>query len=382
VLSYPVLVYTIFDARSLEASLKYLSEFNARGERDRELAMCKLGYAVDCTIVSIAFLVVLVTAPWAAESVVHRSQVAGLIILYAAALLPGALVPTSYAVLATFGQFYTIALIDIITALVRVVLVLSLVFSGWQLAGVVWGNAVATILSGLLYGASACILTLKRWKASWLQGRWQALGGRRREIVGFLVYNDLNSLLGIIPKQLDVTLLGYLRGPAEVGFYKLAKSLAGIAGYLVGPLQWVSFPELARVWGGDENAFREKVRAMGIKMGLPSGLCCLAGTMLIPFVLPQLVGQAYDPAVIAVELLLVGSATWLTFFWLRPTYSVTGRIKQWSIGIAVYAVSFSVLSIPFTFWLGFLGMSIVSSAVTIIFHTVMASRLVLKELKK
>ena len=49
-MSYPSVVYTLFDARSPEASVKYLSEFHARGERERVLAMCKLGYVVDVAI--------------------------------------------------------------------------------------------------------------------------------------------------------------------------------------------------------------------------------------------------------------------------------------------------------------------------------------------
>src|SRR5574342_174913 len=47
VMNYPSLVYTFFDARSVEASVKYLNEFHAGGEPNRVLAMCKLGYVVD-----------------------------------------------------------------------------------------------------------------------------------------------------------------------------------------------------------------------------------------------------------------------------------------------------------------------------------------------
>src|SRR5437588_426705 len=53
VMSYPDLLYSLFDAKSVEASVKYLSEFHARGERDRVLAMCKLGYIVDFVIAAL-----------------------------------------------------------------------------------------------------------------------------------------------------------------------------------------------------------------------------------------------------------------------------------------------------------------------------------------
>jgi O-antigen/teichoic acid export membrane protein len=62
-MSYPTLVYTFIDARTSEASVKFLAEFHVRNERDRILAMCKLGYALDFAIASLAFLVVAISAP-------------------------------------------------------------------------------------------------------------------------------------------------------------------------------------------------------------------------------------------------------------------------------------------------------------------------------
>src|SRR5712692_4268608 len=66
VMSYPNVVYTFFDARSIEASVKFLSEFHGRNEREHVLAICKLGYAVDFAIASMSVLVVVISAPWAA----------------------------------------------------------------------------------------------------------------------------------------------------------------------------------------------------------------------------------------------------------------------------------------------------------------------------
>src|SRR3989442_13590201 len=202
VMSFPSLVHTFFDARSAEASVKYLSEFHARGERDRALAMCKLGYSVDFAIASLAFLVILLTANWAAHRIAQGPETLWLIVLYAAAFLPRALLGTSYAVLATLGRFSIIAVVNILTALLRMGLVLGLVLLGWQVAGVVWGNAVAMAVAGLLYGIITYGLVRRTWNASWLAGRWHTLKGHRRSILGFLDYNDFNGFLGLLPMQL------------------------------------------------------------------------------------------------------------------------------------------------------------------------------------
>jgi O-antigen/teichoic acid export membrane protein len=335
----PSLVYAFFDARSAEVIVKYLSEFHARGERTRALAMCQLGYMADLAIASVMFLTVLTTAPWVARSVVRHPEAAGLMVIYAAAYVPHALAGTAYATLAVLGRFPVIAWVDTFLTVLRVALVLGLVLRGWQVAGVVWGNAVAMTATGLLYGTIAGVLMRRTWGAPPPQGSWHALKGYRREIFGFLAYNDLNALIAMIPKQLDVVLLGYFQSPTEVGYYKLAKRISGVMDYLVRPLQSVAYPELARLWGlGSRQALRRKVWRLAVLLGLPLGLAAVVATPLITSWLPVIVGHAYRPAATAVQLLLPGSAVYLAFFWLRPLFLARAWIKEWTNFTVLFAL--------------------------------------------
>jgi O-antigen/teichoic acid export membrane protein len=417
VMTYPSVVHAFFDARSSDASVKYLGEYHGQGERDRALAMCKLGYAVDLAIACVAFLVLVFTAGFAAqslvrdptiaglmvfyaaavvprafvgtsntildilgrfplavacltflvlvftarlaaESIAHDPAVAGLMILYGAALIPRALVGTSNAILKTLGRFSFIAWIEILTTVVRTVLMVGLVLAGWQVAGVVWANAAAATVASLLYGALAWVLIRRTWGGSIFQGDIRVLKGGRRQIFAFLAYNDLNALVGMIPKQLDVILLGYFRGPTEVGYYRLAKSISSVTEYLTGPLRSVTYAELARLWGlGHREAFSQKVRKLATRIGLPLGVFALLGGGLMSVALPLLVGEIYIPAVQATQLLLVGSAILLGFFWLGPVYLAKGHVRQrFVIGSSV-TVGFALIY-PFVIreW-GYMGAS-------------------------
>jgi O-antigen/teichoic acid export membrane protein len=372
IMSYPGLVYTFFDARSVEASVKYLSQFHAKGEKERALAMCKFGYLVDIAIAVLSFSVVAITAGLAAERIVHRSGLTPLILVYTASLIPRAFVGISYAVMATLGHFPQIAAIEVTTAILSFALVLGMVASGLGVAGVIWGNAIATGLMGVLYGIFALHFIQAQWEGHWWKGTWSGLRGYRREIVRFLAFTDLNALLGMIPKQLDVILLGYFRNPTEVGYYKLAKSLSGAVGYLVGPLQSVTYPELARLWSlGNKDGLRRRVCQLAWKVGMPLGAAVLLGTALVPFLLPILVGFAYRPAAFATQILLAGSAVWLAFFWLRPLYFATGHLRKWVIGIGIYAVSFIALSVLTVPRFGYVGMTLSLLVVIVIFHICM-----------
>jgi len=358
VMSYPALVYTFFDARSAEASVKYLSEFHAAGDRESALAMCKLGYIIDLAIATLAFLVVLVTASWAAQAVAHQAESTGLIVVYAAAFIPQALVGTSQSVITTLGKFPLLAGIDSLIKILRVILVLGLVLANWQVAGVIWGSAIATGVTGLLYGIIGWGLIYRYWGALPLQGKWQNLKGRRREIFSFLFYNELNALLGMIPKQVDVLLLGYFRNPTEVGYYKLAKSLSSLVNYLVKPLQSVTYPELARLWSlGDRQALLQRVQRLALRVGIPLAVTVIASTSLIPLVLPSMLGAAYLPAVSVTQLFFIGSAIWLAFFWLRPLFLAMGEMRFWVINSAV-VVTLTLLgfAVAIPTW-GYLGLA-------------------------
>jgi O-antigen/teichoic acid export membrane protein len=148
----------------------------------------------------------------------------------------------------------------------------------------------------------------------------------------------------MIPKQLDLVVLGYFRGPTEVGYYRLAKSISSVAEYLTGPLRSVTYAELARLWGlGHRRVFLQKVRKLAIWVGFPLGLLVLFGAGLIPFALPLLVGEIYIPAVHATQLLFIGSAILLAFFWLRPVYLAKGHVRQVLIISSCVTVGFALI---------------------------------------
>ena len=371
VMTYPGLVFAFFDARSAEASVKYLSEFQARGDRERILALCKFGYSIDLAIALLAFFTVLVTANWAAEEIARNPETVGLIVIYAAAFIPQALVGTSRALLTTLGKFSLIAWTNVLMTFWRSVLVISLVLGGWQIAGVVWAGAIATSVTGLVYGAIAWGIIYRHWSAFPHQGKWQAIEQEIPQIVRFLFYNSLTALLGIISKKLDLLILGYFRNPTEVGYYKLAKSLTNVVGYLVKPLQSVTYPDLAKLSSsGNRKALGQKVRRLAIKVGLPLGLVVLAGALFIPVVLPLVVGSNYEGAIRAIQLLSLGFALWLTVFWLRPLFLARAWLQEWTACTFFFSVCSLIGWLIFVPLWGYLAMSAWWSFSTIFAYTI------------
>jgi O-antigen/teichoic acid export membrane protein len=343
ILSYPNFIYALFDARSVDASVKYLSEYHSRGDREGALAVCRLGCAVDLGVACLTFLVLAFTARLAAASIVHDPAVAGLIILYGAALVPRALVGTSNAVLAALGRFPVLALLGFATTFLRALLIVGFVLAGWQVRGVILANAVAAAVTGLFYGALTWNLMRGAWGSFNPFGNLKALKGGRRQIFSFLAYNNLNTLVATIPNQLDLLLLGYFRGPTEAGYFRLAKNLSTAVRFFTKPLQTVSYPALARLWAsGDRPRFSRKVWRLALWVGLPSGFLVLLGTGALSYLLPLLVGDDFLPAVSATQLLWIGAAISLAFFWTRPLYLARGQIKRLFVVSSIVTIIFAL----------------------------------------
>jgi len=343
VLSYPGLVFALLDARSSDASVKYLGEFSSRNEYPRVLGMAKLGYVVDASVALATFSLVAVSADWISENVVKSAGLAPLILVQAAAFLPGSLSGTSRAILMTLEAFGTLARIELIATAVRVALIVGFVLSGFGVAGVIWGNALGLGLRGLIMGLAAHKSFRDFWGSTWLQGSIKELRGRGREIARFLFYNDVNSLLGLLVKQLALPLLGFFRGPTEAGYYRLGTSIASITSNLVGPLQSVAYPRLSKLQGeGKIDQVSRLTKRYALSVGLPLGALVLLVLPFVPVLIRFVYGQEFLPSAPASQLLLAGSAVWLAFFWLRPTIFAMGEVRLWT-GISALAFVLSIL---------------------------------------
>jgi len=352
VMMYPGVLFTFLDPRASDASIKYLGEFASRGERERASAMCTLGYAVDLATALAALLLVAASAGWAAEHVVHAPELRLPMLLFTAAFVPRAFGGTSIAVLTTLGRFRTLATVTVLQATLRTAVVVALVCGGAGVTGVVYGNALALVLHGVALTILAFPAITATWGRAPVARAWTLLAGHRRAIFSFLLYNDVNAFLGSFVKQVDVLFLGWLRGPTDAGFYRLAKSMGTVLGLVVSPLQGTTYPRLARLSGlGREAELRAAVRRYALQVGAPLGVAVLVALPLLPWVITGLVGTSYLPAATTAQLVLLGGAMWLACFWVRPYLMAVGRIRTFTrlylLSLVPYGASFLVLARAF-----------------------------------
>ena len=328
IMAYPFVIRLVFDARTSEATIRYLGEFHARHARDKASAIVVAGYLIDAATSILAFAVVAGTAWWADGHLVHDEGSAGLLMVFAAALVLASPSATSKSVLRTLGAFSTMAIARVAVAAVGAGLVLSLVGAGLGIEGAVWGSAATQALDGIV------LLTLgvRRARGTWgpasPRAAWAALEGRRRELAGFLAWTNLGSLLGLIPRQLGVILVGAIGGAAEAGYFRLAQSLTAFSGIGFFTLQSVAYPRLAALGGtGDRPKLFATARRYALLVGAPLGVLVALSIPLVGPIIRLLAGSAYNDAIVTTQFMLGAAAVAVGFFWLRPLYLTLGEVK-------------------------------------------------------
>lgn len=373
--AYPSVVLSLLRPDSPHATVRYLADRDTAGDPHGALAACKLAHTVDVGVALLAFFAVAVTAPWAEHHVVRAGGAAGLVVLTAAALVVASPAEASTAVLVHARRFRLLAVEQVASAAVRSALIVALVASGRGATGAVQAVAIATVFHGVTLAVLGGREAKRSWGAWWPAVRTRHLGRLRFEMLRFMVWTDLGGVLGTVTKQLDVVLLGWLSGAAEAGIYRLARSIAALPGYVVGPLQAAVYPRLAGDWAASGwESMRETLRRH-VQFGAGLAAAGLVGVAALPPVVRGLAGDAYGPAVGVSQVLLAASLVWLGLYWLRPTFMAVGDVRAWvAISAAVVAGSLVAFLAAAMLW-GAMGLAVVQAGAALAGHGVALRRL-------
>jgi O-antigen/teichoic acid export membrane protein len=375
VTAYPAVALALLTPDSPFATVRYLSDRDAAADPTGALAVCKLAHLVDLAVGVAAFGGVAVTAGWAQQHVVHFQDGASLLILTAGAMAIAAPSDASTAVLLHGRRYRLLAIVQIAVAAGRAVLIIALVAAGQGPVGAVRGAAAAIALQGVATVVLASLEAKRRWGGWWTRPRTAGLGKLRREMLRFMAWTDVGALLGTVTRQFDVVILGLVQGPTEVGYYRLAQSIASLPGYLVGPLKAAVYPRLTTFWAARR---REELRAAVRRHAVFGTGLAAAGLLALPALgvpVRAFAGQRYGPAIGVAQVLSVGSLLVLACYWLRPLYMATGEVRIWvAIITAVSAVSLAAFVLAGAAW-GAMGIAIAQLAAAVIQHLALASRL-------
>lgn len=332
-------VEQLIDVRTWEFVTRYLAEFTERQQHGLALATLKIALVSEISVAVIAFAATLAAAGPVAGGLLDDDDLRPLIMLYALTLVGTALNGTATAILRVFDRFREIGLQSAGQSVLRLTFVSVALALGGGLQEVV----VAYLLSEGVAAAVLAFLALRQVRSRLWHARAEAtmaaVRPHLRGMLGFMGHSAARATLKLGNRNLDVLLLGHYRSATEVGYYRIARSLGGVALSFTDPLYFTVFPDFARSWVRDRAAFRALLKrtvAIGAAMAIPG---VVLGMVLARPVFELAVGEEYLPAVDPFRIILAAIGIAVATFWATPAALGSGNPRVATAAFAVGVVA-------------------------------------------
>ena len=371
--SYPALLSSLLAVKSGSITTRYISSFRATQKKSELLSTCKFGYAIDLLVALATLVLVALSGWWVAGHFYHIAGSSWLMLGYAVSFPFWSLVGTSVAIVTSFQRFGCVAGLQILSKAIECLVVISLLLMGFGVPGFVLGVAVSNILFGFI----ALTVATRTLRLENLGSCWGAslsvVTPLRKELTGFFSWNYFAVTCSGLLENLPLMLLGYVRGPADAGFYRLARSVVAPCSYLEVAMGKVAYPLLSsrsattRLHG--LSAYLKRWTLVG---GLPAGALVLVGIPILPLLIPVVFGGHYSPMVTGVQIMMVASAVSAIFFWLSSFYYASGKIACWTMGCILQTVPVTGLAWFVIYQWGFVGMATLATIGKVVFTLSMA----------
>jgi len=366
--AYPALLWSFVSVKSMSVITRYVAIFRTKRDPEKLKGIIKLGYGLDFFVSLFALVLVAISSEWVSKNFYRQPQLAWLMVIYACSFPFFSLIGTSWAILSSWERFRLLAIFEVLHAFFKLTLSAGLIVAGLGMAGAVIGMGLAQAGAGLIMMAAATDLLIREDLRAWWKASLRSVVPLKRELMGFFGWNYLSVTLSGLLVEVPMMLLGHFRGPEEAGFYRIALSIGTVGSYLEASLGRVIYPTLSGRWSLEsEEKLIRALKRWTLKIGLPISGILIFTTILFPYLLPLLYGYSYRSAVLGVQVIMLGVAISVAFFWLNSFYYASKRVHIWVVGYAIYTILVIGLG-----WLivrpwGFLGLSGLMTASKVLF---------------
>ncbi len=318
-------VNQLLSFRMSEVVVKYAGEAFAHQNKQRAAALIK-GIGITEAITSVvAYLVLVLLAPWAAHVFAKDASTAPLFIFYGMFLLANIVYETSVGTLQTLHQFGRVARANFYQSIVTFLLVVVIALAGWGIFGVIVAYLVGKTVAGLMVTGYA-VQELKRN----LEDRWWDVPlntvSEWKSIMRFMVSTNLNGTINLFARDNIPLYIGYLLSKTEVGYFKFALNLINFVKLPIEPFIWPTYAEITRTiaqrqWQATRKLLKQVTAIAGVWTLLTGGGLVALGWWIIPFIF----GVKYAPSYPALVILLLGFGCANILNWNRPLLLALGR---------------------------------------------------------
>lgn len=308
---------------------------------------------VEAATSTVAYLVLLLLASWAARVLAKEPTLVALFPFYGLMLLANLVYETSAGVLQSHKRFDRLALINTIQSILTTALILLAVV----LRGSVVEILAAYLVGKAFAGIAITFLAFRQMDQTAGHGWWHA---SLREVTdwrgiwGFAINTNLNGTVNLITRDNAYLYLAYL-SPASVaqtyvGYIKLGLSIINFITLPIDPFIWPTYAEITRTialrqWQRTRSLLKQVSSIAGAWTITVAAGIALLGWWLIPLVF----GSDAVPVYPVVLILLIGYGMANIFNWNRPLLLAFGKPSYpllVSLSVGVVEILLILLLVP------------------------------------
>lgn len=348
VIGYASTVNSLLSFRMSELVVRYGGEYIEKGERSKASALIKAASLTEALVSVLAFLVVLITAGWASQTIAKTSGTAIMFIVFAIGLLANFNAETSIGILQVTGKIRYQGTINLIQSTLSVIIVITAFFFGNVLLLVLLAYLVGKIIMGLGLFFSARSQLHEVLGHGWWRTPLTSLADSRSAI-RFAISSNISATIIKIFRDSEPLWVGYFLTTGAVGYYKVAYSLVSFLSVPADPLIAATFPEINRLivqraWPA-LRSFLRKVTTISLTINVAAALGFIFfGRFALTIYTGQEEFTAAYPTMLA---LFVGLAFNYTLFWNRPLLLAFG-MPDFPIWATLAA---GLVKVALAFWL-------------------------------
>lgn len=358
-------VNRLFSFRMGELVVRYISLYQAEGRPDRAAAVVKIAALVEGLTSLLAFVILVLLAPWAALTFAKDARWTPLFIFYGVTILGNVMTETSTGVLQVARQYRSQAAVNLSQSILTALMILVAYLTGGGIVAVV----AAYLLGKMILGIGPMVLA---WRSlNTLLGQdWYKASLRLlppwRELAHFAITTNLSATLTLLVRDSERLWVSFFLSPLEAGYYKVAMAFVTLLITPINPFIATTYPELSRSITEKRWAqLRRLLRRVTIIAGGWTGAVAVGLLVFGPWLI-GLYGAEFLPAFPALVLLLVGYGVANTLFWNRSlllAFNLPGYPFKVMLWCGVIKVLLGLWIIP-TF--GFTGEAALLSAYFVI----------------
>lgn len=320
--------------RMSEVVVKHLGSSLAEEKKKEAAALVKAAGLTEATMSILAFLVLLVLAPWASRVFVGDSTTAPIFIFYGLIILSNLIFETSTGVLQATHRFDHLARINLINSIITCTMI-SGTYILYRWTGLITAPhlleavLLAYVLGKTYTNISQVILAGRELNQVLGTGWWKTplrTLPEKPALIMFALNTNLNGTLNLFFRDNILLYVAVLLSVTAVGYFKIAMTLTIPITLILDPLIAPTYSEISRTiaklqWGTTLRLLKRVTMITGGVVLAIWTAWALTGWWIIPTVYKPQASPVYPLLLI----LVAGYGFASTFQWNRPLFLSLGK---------------------------------------------------------